>query len=85
MAAGARASFSSSDISRESNSPILRPLVYLVSPAFRFHSTTGRMLRYLEPTIRILQVGINDGWRKEIKILFRREFESAGLICGKLR
>jgi hypothetical protein len=33
------------------------------------------MLRYLEPTIRILQVGINDGWRKEIKILFRREFE----------
>jgi hypothetical protein len=52
------------------------PLLYLVCPAFRFHSTTGRMLRYLEPTIRILQVGINDGWRKEIKILFRREFEA---------
>jgi len=54
------------------NSP---PLLYLVCPAFRFHSTTGRMLRYLEPTLRILQVGINDGWREGIKILFRREFE----------
>jgi hypothetical protein len=51
------------------------PLLYLVSPAFRFHSTTGRMLRYLDPAIRIVQVGINDGWREEIKVLFRREFE----------
>jgi hypothetical protein len=51
------------------------PLVYLVSPAFRFHSTTGRMLRYLDPAIRITQVGINDGWREDIKILFRREYE----------
>ena len=51
------------------------PLVYLVSPAFRFHSTTGRMLRYLDSAIRIIQVGINDGWREGIKILFRREPE----------
>jgi len=51
------------------------PAVYLVSPAFRFHSTTGRMLRYLDPAIRIVQVGINDGWREGIKILFRRECE----------
>jgi hypothetical protein len=36
------------------------------------------MLRYLDPTIRIVQVGINDGWREEIKILFRREFEAQG-------
>jgi len=54
------------------------PLLYLVCPAFRFHSTTGRMLRYLDPAVRILQVGINDGWREEIKILFRREFEGQG-------
>ena len=49
------------------------PLLYLVSPAFRFHSTTGRMLRYLDPAIHIIQVGINDGWREGIRILFRRE------------
>jgi len=51
------------------------PLLYLVSPAFRFHSTTGRMLRYLDPAIRIIQVGINDGWREDIEILFRRAHE----------
>jgi len=51
------------------------PLVYLVSPAFRFHSSTGRMLRYLDPAIHITQVGINDGWREGIRILFRRDNE----------
>jgi len=51
------------------------PLVYLVCPAFRFHSTTGRILRYLDPAIRVIQVGINDGWREGIKVLFRRERE----------
>jgi hypothetical protein len=35
------------------------------------------MLRYLDPAIRIIQVGINDGWREDIKILFRREHEVA--------
>jgi hypothetical protein len=60
------------------------PLLYLVSPAFRFHSTTGRMLRYLDPAIRIVQVGINDGWREDIKVLFRREDEpkSGKVRCG---
>jgi len=52
------------------------PLVYLVSPAFRFHSTTGRILRYLDPAIRIILVGINEGWKEDIKILFRREYEA---------
>jgi hypothetical protein len=33
------------------------------------------MLRYFDPAIRIMQVGINDGWREDIKILFRRECE----------
>lgn len=49
------------------------PLLYLVSPAFRFHSTTGHLLRYLDPSIEIVQVGINDGWRRGIKVLFRRD------------
>jgi hypothetical protein len=51
------------------------PLVYLVSPAFRFHSTTGRMLRYMDPAIHFIQVGINEGWRENIKVLFRREHD----------
>jgi hypothetical protein len=49
------------------------PLLYLVSPAFRFHSTTPLLLRYLDPRIRVIQVGLNDAWREDVKVLFRRE------------
>lgn len=52
------------------------PLLYLVVPAFRFHSTTTRMLRYLNPAITVMQIGINDKWREGIKVLFRREWQS---------
>ncbi len=48
------------------------PLLYLVSPAFRFHSTTGRLIRYLAPAIELTQVGLNDRWREKVKVLFRR-------------
>ena len=53
-----------------------RPCLYLVSPAFRFHSTTGRLVRYLDPSIEVIQVGLNDKWREHVKILFRREMRS---------
>lgn len=48
------------------------PLLYLVCPAFRFHSTTGRVIRYFDPSIEIIQVGVNDQWREGIQVLFRR-------------
>jgi hypothetical protein len=47
------------------------PLLYLVSPAFRFHSTTEKILRYFGNEIVFTLVGINDSWRKELKVLFR--------------
>lgn len=52
------------------------PLLYLVVPAFRFHSTTTRMLRYLDSAVTVMQIGINDSWRHGIKVLFRRELRS---------
>ena len=52
------------------------PLLYLVVPAFRFHSTTKRLLRYLDSSITVMQIGINDTWRHGIKVLFRRELRS---------
>jgi hypothetical protein len=54
------------------------PLLYMVCPAFRFHSTFGRMVRYLDPTIEVVQVGLNDGWREGIKVLFRRQLNEGG-------
>jgi hypothetical protein len=47
------------------------PLLYLVSPAFRFHSTTEKLLGYFSPNIEVILIGINDSWRKEVKVLFR--------------
>lgn len=56
-----------------------RPLLYLVSPAFRFHSTSERITRYFDPSIEIIQVGINQQWREGVKVLFRRRIHPAGL------
>jgi hypothetical protein len=49
------------------------PRLFLVSPAFRFHSSTDLMLRYLDPSIEIIKVGLNAQWREQIQVLFRRE------------
>lgn len=48
------------------------PRLYLVSPAFRFHSTTAQILKYFDPSIEIVQVGLNDQWREDVQVLFRR-------------
>ena len=55
-------------------SPAL-PVLYLVSPAFRFHSTTERILRYFRPDIRVVKVGLNQRWREGVQVLFRRVLE----------
>jgi hypothetical protein len=55
-------------------SPAL-PVLYLVSPAFRFHSTTERILRYFRPDIRVVKVGLNQRWREGAQVLFRRVLE----------
>jgi len=48
------------------------PLVYLVSPAFRFHSSSDRLIRYLAPPLEVIKVGINQRWRGGVEVLFRR-------------
>jgi hypothetical protein len=48
------------------------PVLYLVSPAFRFHSTSQKIVRYLSPSVEVFQVGINQQWRSKVQVLFRR-------------
>ncbi len=48
------------------------PLLYLVSPGLRFHSTTSCTLRYFDPAIEVRRVGIGSDWRNGIKVLFRK-------------
>lgn len=49
------------------------PILFLVCPAFRFHSTTEGMLKFFPREIEVVKVGINEDWRKGIQVLYRRE------------
>jgi hypothetical protein len=56
------------------------PALYLVCPAFRFHSTTESILRYFQPSIRVVKVGINQDWRAGVKVLFRRTLHQGRVV-----
>jgi hypothetical protein len=47
------------------------PLVYLVAPALRFHSTTDALLRYLSSEMDVARVGFAESWRKGLRVVMR--------------
>ena len=49
-----------------------KPLLLLVAPALHIHPTTDTILRYLSPQIEWEVVGIDEHWREEIKVIFRK-------------
>jgi hypothetical protein len=61
------------------------PVLYLVSPAFRFHSTSQKIVRYLSPSIEVFQVGINQQWRSKVKVLFRRRLHPSAETSERSR
>jgi len=36
------------------------------------------MVRYLDPCVEVVQVGLNNGWREGVKVLFRRGLNAIG-------
>jgi hypothetical protein len=48
------------------------PLVWLVAPAFRFHSAMEILLKYLSPEIQVTRIGLNENWRRGIKVMLRQ-------------
>jgi hypothetical protein len=48
------------------------PLVYLVAPALRFHSTTGLLLRHLSSSMEVVRVGLAESWRRGIRVVMRQ-------------
>ena len=48
------------------------PLVWLVAPALRFHSATEAPLKYLSPEIQVTRIGLNEHWRRGLKVMFRQ-------------
>lgn len=48
------------------------PELLLVAPALQFHPTTEALVGYLAPEVRVTLVGLNEDWRRGLKVVFRR-------------
>lgn len=49
-----------------------RPLLLLVAPALRIHPATDTILRYLSSEIDWALLAINENWREDVKVVFRK-------------
>jgi hypothetical protein len=47
-------------------------LLVLVAPLLLFHRTMDRLLKMLPATLPLLQIGVNQTWKRRIKILRRK-------------
>jgi hypothetical protein len=47
-------------------------LLVLVAPLLAYHKTTGRMMAVLPREVPLMEIGINQSWKKRIKILRRK-------------
>lgn len=47
------------------------PVLCLIAPGFRFHPSTDIILRCLSPEIEVQRIGLNEGWRQGIQVVFR--------------
>ncbi len=50
----------------------LPPRLYLVSPALHVHPSTEIMLRHLSPRVEWTLLALNEGWRSEVKVIWRK-------------
>jgi hypothetical protein len=50
-----------------------KPLLLLVAPALHIHPATDTILRYLSPEIDWELLGIDEHWREEIRVVFRKK------------
>jgi hypothetical protein len=48
------------------------PLVWLVAPALRFHPALDILQKYLSSDIHITRIGLNENWRRGLKVIFRQ-------------
>jgi hypothetical protein len=48
------------------------PLVFLVAPALRFHSTTSLLVHQLSQSIEVIRVGLAESWRRGLRVVMRQ-------------
>lgn len=56
-------------------SKILRvpPILYLAAPALEFHPSTDTILRFFDPAISVVRLGIGANWKCDLKVISRQE------------
>jgi hypothetical protein len=47
------------------------PLLWLVFPSLQLHPSNEVVLKYLSPAVPVTRMGINEDWRRGIKVVFR--------------
>lgn len=57
------------------------PLVYLVTPALRFHPSIDDLLRYLAPDMEVIRVGLAESWRCGVRVVMRQKGDGELAIC----
>lgn len=48
------------------------PILCLVAPGLRIHPATEILLKYLSPEIQVVRIGLNEDWRRELRVVFRQ-------------
>jgi hypothetical protein len=60
------------------------PLLVMVAPALHVHPATDILLRYISPRIDWVLLGIDERWRKELRVVFRKRAAEGGVARTKL-
>jgi hypothetical protein len=47
------------------------PMLVLVAPLLAFHRTFQRLIRFFPKSVSVMQIGINQAWKKDLKVLRR--------------
>ncbi len=56
----------------------LPPRLYLVAPALHVHPATETILRYLSPRVEWTLLALDERWRQEVRVLWRKSGGSTG-------
>jgi len=62
-----------------------KPLLMLVAPALHVHPATDTILRYLSPEVDWELLGIDERWREELRVVFRKRPRDCGIQIAKSR
>jgi hypothetical protein len=57
----------------------LPPRLYLVAPALHIHSATEAVLRYLSPRVEWHLLALDERWRSQVRVVWRKSGGSRGL------